>query len=46
MWRHYGSKIVGVFLRPFNETLSSTIDIYGIGFLFMEDCAPFIFLGS
>jgi hypothetical protein len=27
MWGHYGFKIVGVFLRPFNEVLGSTTDI-------------------
>jgi hypothetical protein len=27
MWRHYGSKIMGVFLGPLSEALSLTIDI-------------------
>ncbi len=27
MWGHYGSKIVGVFLRPFSEASGLTIDI-------------------
>jgi hypothetical protein len=27
MWGHYGSRIAGVFLRPFSKTLDLTIDI-------------------
>jgi hypothetical protein len=27
MWGHYGSKIMGVFSRPFSKVSSSTIDI-------------------
>ncbi len=28
VWGHYGSRIVGVFLGPFNETSGLTIDIF------------------
>jgi len=28
IWRHYGSRIVGVFLKPFNKMLSLIIDIF------------------
>jgi hypothetical protein len=46
MCGHYGSMIVGVFSRPFNEALGLTISFGGIEFFSMEDCAPSIFLGS
>jgi len=46
MCGHYGSMIVGVFSRPFNEALGLTISFGGIDFFSMEDCAPSIFLGS
>jgi hypothetical protein len=49
MWGHYGSRIMGVFLRPFSEASSLTTNIFllcGMGLLTMEDCAPFVFLGS
>ncbi len=45
MWGHYGSRIVIIFLGPFNEVLSlTTIILSGISFLSMDDCAPSIFL--
>jgi hypothetical protein len=28
MWGHYGSRIVGVFSRPFNKVLGSITDIF------------------
>jgi hypothetical protein len=28
MWGHYGSRILGVLLRPFNEELGMIIDIF------------------
>jgi len=47
MWGHYGSRIVGVFLRPSNKALGLITDIlrwYRV--FFMEDCAPSAFLWS
>jgi hypothetical protein len=47
MWGHYGSKIMGVFSRPFNKASCLIIDILcGIGFFSMEYYAPLGFLGS
>jgi len=47
MWGHYGSKIVGIFLRPFNEAWDSTTNIFWwYRPFFMEDCAPSIFIRS
>jgi hypothetical protein len=45
MWGHYGFKIVRVFLGPLSKA-RLPISFSGIGFLFMEDCAPSIFLRS
>ncbi len=45
MWGHYGSRIVGVFSRTFNDALGLTIDILWWYKLFfsMEECSPFAF---
>jgi len=47
MWGHYGSKIVGVFSRPFNQALGLTTNIlWWYRLSFMEDYASFAFLKS
>jgi hypothetical protein len=45
MWGHYGSGIVGVFLRPLARRQAQLlISFGGIGLLSMEDYAPFDYL--
>jgi hypothetical protein len=46
MWGHYGSKIMGIFSRPFSKTLGPTFNLlwWYKFFLSMEDYAPFVFL--
>jgi hypothetical protein len=48
MWGHYGSKIMGVFSRPFSKVLDSTINIFWWykPFFSIKDYAPFVFMGS
>ncbi len=48
MWEHYGSRIMGIFLRLFNETSGLTTDIFWwyISILSVEDYAPFVFIRS
>jgi hypothetical protein len=44
MWRHCGSRIVGIFSRPFNEVLSSIIDIlWWYQFFFYGKLCPICF---
>jgi hypothetical protein len=44
---HYGSRIMGVFLRPLNEALGSITDIFWWYKLnIMEDYAPYAFQRS
>jgi len=47
MWGHYGSRIVESFQGLLVRCQAQlSISFGGIGFLFMEDYAPSIFLGS
>jgi hypothetical protein len=43
IWGHYGFRIVGVFSKPLSKA-RLLISFGGIGLLYMEDCAPSIFL--